>query len=108
MEAKQWKMCKIVIERDLLPPAVLIVTFLTAVPKLPFMRVMLLVAGHTGHGEFIFVNITCVASVTFRLCMLAALLEFGLFVVVEADHIPFLRPMAGFAFVAIPSAMHIL
>ena len=31
-----------------------------------------------------------------------------MFVVIEMDHVPFFRLVAGFTFLAIPSAMHVL
>ena len=69
---------------------------------------VLFVAGEAICRQFLAIQIVLVAIITFDLLMLATKRELRLPIMVESDHVPFLRAMAVFTFFAVAAAMHIL
>lgn len=72
------------------------------------MHVVLLVAGEAVCRQLVAIKITRVAVIAFDLLMLATMHKLRFPVMVESDHVPFLRAVALVTFCAIAPAMHIL
>ena len=72
------------------------------------MRVALFVAGKAICRQLVAIKIALVTIITFGLLMTAAKCKLRLPIMVESDHVPFLRTMAFVAFRTITPAMHIL
>lgn len=108
MQADQRETGQIVIEIDLLPPAAFVMTGLATGAQLPVVRIVLFVTGGARRRQLVAIKVALVAGIALGLPMLAAKSKLGLLVMIEKDHIPFLRAVAGVALRAIAPAMHIL
>lgn len=107
MLAGERKSRSIVIERDVLSPVGVIVAPFAAVSELPFVCILILVTSDASDVQFVAIEISGMAHVTFRLCMGAAQLKLGL-VVIEFRLFPFALIVTCLAFVAVALSVNIL
>ena len=75
---------------------------------MPLMRVILFVAGGAGCRKLVTIKVALVAGIALDPPVFAAECKLCLPVMVETDHIPFLRAMAVITFRAIAPAMYVL
>lgn len=108
VQPNQGKTRDIMVERDLLAPAGLLVALLAARAKLPLMRIVLAVAAGAIGRQLVTIEITRMARVAFDGRVFTAQRELGCFVVVEADRRPLRRGMTSFAFLAVASGVLVL
>ena|SRR5215475_8318538 len=88
MATDQWEARDVVVEGNLLAPTGLGVALLASTAQLPFVRIVLLVAGHTGRRHLVAIEISRMACVTFDLHMPATQRKLGCLVVVKVNRLP--------------------
>lgn len=107
MTADQRKAREVVIERNRFAPGGIPMTPLAATPQLPFVGVVLLVAGHTTRRQLVAKQITSVAEVAFDPGVAAPQRKFRL-AVIEPSRLPHRLIVAVLAFWAIASQVNVL
>lgn len=108
MRTEQRKLRQIVIEVDLLDPAIRRVALVTRLSFLPFVRIVLTMTRVTVFGRFVLVHIARMAIDAFYLLVLAFEWILGFFVVVKFDLRPALRRVTGVTFLPVAPFVIIL
>ncbi len=108
VQADQREARHVVVERHLLTPTLLVVALLAPHAKLPFVRIVLLVARHAGHREFLAIDVALVARFALLGGMASPQRETRILRVIETGGLPGLRPVARLAFHTVPATVHVL
>ena len=98
----------VVVEILHLPPAGFTMALLAAAAELPFVLVVLLMAGNARRCELIVVQIASMAGIAFDLGVCRSQRKFCLPVVIKVDCNPLVLIVTAFTFRAIPPEMNIL
>jgi hypothetical protein len=108
MAPDQRKSSDVVIEGFYLTPTSLAVALFTAAAKLPFVSIILAVAGYAGCRQLVAIEIAGVAHIALDLRVRGSQWKFRRLVMIEANRAPLVLVVAGLAFGSISSGVNIL
>ena len=108
VQAKQGEAGQVVIENNTVAPAGHLMAALTLLAFLSLVNIIRLVAAETGGRQIFIVNVAAMTGVAQQLLMLALQWKPGVMLVIEAAFFPLFLVVAGLAFFAVATMVHIV